>query len=117
MRQAADHLGRRGEGRRRKGPALFRFRLPFPAARAAVARLYACLQASTAGAGQGRQPLPLRIRVAADGAIARVGFPPFLHDQANVDLRQFNILVDLEAAPAGSSRERMGKAPEQPTRF
>lgn len=101
----------------------------------AALRLRAYLQASAGGSAQGTRTLPLKIWVSPDGAISRVEFPPFLHDQANADLRQLlvgrklagnppadmrlpmNIHVDLEPAPANSSRELMGKPPEQPARF
>ena len=101
----------------------------------AALRLRGYLQASSGGAPQATRTLPLKIWVSPDGAISRVEFPAFLHDQANIDLRQLlvgrkfagnppadmrlpmNIHVDLEPAPPASSRELMGRPPEQPARF
>ncbi|MCG2840699.1 TonB C-terminal domain-containing protein [Sandaracinobacter sp. RS1-74] len=85
-------------------------------------RLRAYLHASnSAGAGK---PLMLKIWVAPDGTVSRVGFQPFAHEEANAGLRTLvegrklpappakmllpiNIAVELEPAPSTGGTVRM----------
>lgn len=70
-------------------------------------RLRTHLESTREAKGQPTKPLMLRLWIGADGAVTRVEFTPFAHDQANADVRSLIVGRKLPSAPPVDMRQPM----------
>lgn len=70
-------------------------------------RLRAYLEGTREAEGQPTPPLMLRLWIGADGAVTRVEFTPFAHDEANNDIRSLVVGRKLPSAPPADMRQPM----------
>lgn len=70
-------------------------------------RLRTYLESTREAEGRPTKPLMLRLWIGADGAVTRVEFTPFAHDQANTDVRSLIAGRKLPSAPPAEMRQPM----------
>ena len=70
-------------------------------------RLRTYLEGTREAEDRATPPLMLRLWIGADGAVTRIDFTPFAHDQANADVRSLIVGRKLPSAPPVDMRQPM----------